>query len=174
MSTTAEMAEKTRKQLIDKYILNADYSDVETQANGINHLAFITDKVHETIDFYTKVVGLKLLRVRPLDGHPESTMIFFDMGRDELLAFLLLADVHDKSTFGTGGVSHFALSITDEQFSGFKARAEARGIKYRTITHEILKSISAVDPNGLEVELSVWNMNPEDMSQKKELTHPTR
>lgn len=173
MPITTEMAEQARKQLIEKYILNPDYSDIKTQANGVNHLAFITNKVDETIEFYTKIVGLKLLRIRPLDGHPESTMIFFDMGGNELLAFLHLADVHNDSTVGFGGVSHFALSITDEQFDGFKTRAEDHGIKYRTITHEILKSISAVDPNGLEVELSVWNMNPDDMSQKKELGHAT-
>src|SRR6185312_6042208 len=149
MSVTSETAKKERERLIGKYILAAEYSDVDTQANGINHLAFITNKVDETIEFYTKIVGLKLLRVRPLDGDERSTMIFFDLGRDELLAFLHLADVNKQSTVGVGGVSHFAITITDDQYKGFKSRAEAHGIRYRTIEHEILKSISAVDPNGL-------------------------
>lgn len=173
MPITSKEADQSRTRLIKKYIQSPEYSDIETQANGINHLAFITNKIDETIEFYTKIVGLKLLRVRPLDGDSRSTMIFFDLGRNELLAFLHLADVHKQSTVGFGGVSHFAVTITNEQFKGFKDRAEANGVRYRTIAHEILTSISAVDPNGLEVELSVWNMNPDDMSQKRELTKAT-
>ncbi|WP_136161301.1 VOC family protein [Sphingomonas flavalba] len=169
MPVTAEEAERNRERLIEKYIKSAEYSDIETQAAGINHIAFVTDRIEETIDFYTKVVGLKLLRIRPLDHEPQSTMIFFDLGRNELLAFLCLADTKDKAAKGVGGIHHFAVTITHEQYEGFRQRAEARGIPYNTIAHEILTSISALDPNGIEVELSVWNMNPDDMSQKKEL-----
>lgn len=169
MSITAEEAGKTRERLIQQYIDNGEYSGIETQADGINHLAFATDKIDETINFYTKIVGLKLLRIRPLDNDPRSTMIFFDLGRNELLVFLCLADVHARSKLGVGGVHHFAVTISHEQYKGFKSRAEANGIAFNTISHEILTSISAVDPNGLEVELSVWNMDPNDMSQRKEL-----
>lgn len=50
--------------------------------------------------------------------------------------------------------------------TGFERRAKENGIEYKTISHEILDSISALDPNGLEVELSVWNIDPQDMLQK--------
>jgi catechol 2,3-dioxygenase-like lactoylglutathione lyase family enzyme len=169
MSITAEEAGKIRDRLVEKYIRNEEYSNIETQADGINHLAFATDKIDETIDFYTKIVGLKLLRIRPLDNDPRSTMIFFDLGRSELLVFLCLADVHKRSELGIGGVHHFAVTISQEQYNGFKSRAQKHGIAVNTISHEILTSISAIDPNGLEVELSVWNMDPNDMSQNKQL-----
>jgi catechol 2,3-dioxygenase-like lactoylglutathione lyase family enzyme len=171
MPITAEEAGKDRDRLIEKYINNDEYSNIETQADGLNHLAFATDKIDETINFYTKIVGLKLLRIRPLDNDPRSTMIFFDLGRGELLVFLRLADVHTRSALGVGGVHHFAVTITHEQFNGFKKRAQENGIAFNSISHEILTSISAVDPNGVEVELSVWNMDPNDMSQNKELKH---
>ena len=165
----AESAAAERQNLIDRYVKNPKYSDIATQASGINHIAFVTKDIEATIEFYVNIVGLKLLRIRPLDHAPESTMVFFDLGQEEVLAFLKLADVDSTSQLGIGGVHHFALNITHEQYEGFRARAEAAGIPYNTIKHEILTSISALDPNGLEVELSVWNIRPEEMAQNKEV-----
>jgi catechol 2,3-dioxygenase-like lactoylglutathione lyase family enzyme len=155
-----------RDRLIEKYVRSERYSGFESQANGLNHLAFAARDLDETIEFYTQVVGLKLLRVRPLDGDPASTMVFFDMGRGEFLAFLKLHDVKQPAARGTGGIHHFALTVDRQQYRNFKDRAEERGIKYQTISHEILDSISALDPNGVEVELSVWNIDPKDMQQE--------
>jgi len=170
MSVTAEQAQANRERLIATYVANPEYSAVETRADGLNHLAFMTRDPDATIDFYTKIVGLKLLRIRPLDGDPRSTMIFFDIGRGELLAFLHIADVVEGARPGVGGIHHFALTIDKEQYAQFQSRADARGLAYRTISHEILTSISAYDPNGIEVELSVWNIDPREMSQREEAT----
>ena len=159
-------AEKEREQLIRKYIRNSRYTGFETQADGNNHLAFIANDLDKTIEFYTQVVGLKLLRVRPLDGDSNSTMLFFDLGRGEFLAFLRLQDVSQPVAAGVGGVHHFSLNVSREQYNGFERRAKENGIECKTISHEILDSISALDPNGLEVELSVWNIDPQEMLQK--------
>lgn len=166
MSENKGSAAAEREHLINKYVKDARYSGFASQASGMNHLAFIAQDLEATIDFYTQVVGLKLLRVRPLDGDPESTMVFFDMGRDEFLAFLKLCDTSQPVVRGVGGIHHFALTVDREQYKSFKNRAEARGIECNTISHEILDSISALDPNGVEVELSVWNIDPKDMQQK--------
>lgn len=159
-------AEMERDRLIETYVRNERYSGVETRADGLNHLAFVAGDLDATIDFYTQVVGLKLLRVRPLDGDPKSTMVFFDMGRGEFLAFLRIDGIDDGHAAGIGGVNHFALTINRSQYEEFERRVKERGIEYRTISHEILDSISALDPNGVEVELSVWNIDPEEMLQK--------
>jgi hypothetical protein len=58
------------------------------------------------------------------------------------------------------------LNVSREQYNGFERRAKENGIECKTISHEILDSISAIDPNGLEVELSVWNIDPQEMLQK--------
>lgn len=163
---TAANAEQERAQLIEKYIRNESYTGIETQADGLNHLAFVARDLDATIEFYTQIVGLKLLRVRTLDNDPTSTMVFFDLGKGEVLAFLRISNLTRRVTMGTGGVHHFALTINRKQYEGFKSRVEQAGIKYKTISHEILDSISALDPNGVEVELSVWNIDPKDMAQK--------
>lgn len=166
MEDKAATAAAERDRLIEKYVRSESYSGFESEADGLNHLAFAAKDLDETIEFYTQVVGLKLLRVRPLDGDPASTMVFFDMGRGEFLAFLKLHDVKRPATPGTGGIHHFALTVDRQQYRNFKERAEESGIKYQTISHEILDSISALDPNGVEVELSVWNIDPKDMQQE--------
>lgn len=166
MSGSTDSAAAERERLIGRYVRDQRYSGFESQASGLNHLAFIAKDLDATIDFYTQLVGLKLLRVRPLDGDPKSTMVFFDMGRGEFLAFLKLHDVSKSVVRGIGGVHHFALTVDREQYRAFQTRAEARGIKCNTISHEILDSISALDPNGVEVELSVWNIDPKDMQQR--------
>jgi glyoxylase I family protein len=165
MTGRAESAAAEREYLIEKYVRDSRYSGFESQADGLNHLAFVAHDLDATIDFYTQVVGLKLLRVRPLDGDPDSTMVFFDLGRGEFLAFLKLNGVTESVVRGVGGVHHFALTVDRDQYHNFKSRAEARGIKCNTISHEILDSISALDPNGVEVELSVWNIDPKEMQQ---------
>ena len=165
MSDQVKDAEVQRERLIQTYINNEEYSGIETPADGVNHIAFIVSNLEETIEFYSKIVGLKLLRVRTMDGDPASTQVFFDMGRGELLAFLKLSRFKENVDMGVGGVHHFALTVNREQYQGFKSRCEQADIEYKTISHEILDSISCIDPSGLEVELSVWNIDPKQVSQ---------
>ena len=165
MSNEIREAELQRERLIEKYINNASYTGVDSQADGVNHIAFVAKNLEKTIEFYSQIVGLKLLRVRTMDGDPASTQVFFDMGRGEMLAFLKLSSFSEKVQMGTGGVHHFALTVNRDQYAAFEHRLKESGRQYNTISHEILDSISTIDPNGLEVELSVWNIDPKQVSQ---------
>lgn len=163
MSLTVEQAEKERADLIERYIQSGKYTEQESEADGVNHLAFIAEDLDETIDFYSRIVKLKLLRVRTMDGDPTSTQVFFDMGRGELLAFLRLSNVEKAAEIGRGGFHHFALTITRDQYDAVKARLDEEAVPYTTISHEILDTITTTDPNGITLELSVWNIDPKDM-----------
>jgi catechol 2,3-dioxygenase-like lactoylglutathione lyase family enzyme len=159
VSYTLEEAEKERQNLIARYIKNKDYIGFESEADGVNHLAFITNELESTIEFYTKVIRLKLLLVRAMDGDPQSTQVFFDMGRGELLAFLRLNNIQNRAIIGVGGFHHFALTITRDQYEEAKKRLDERKVPYTTISHEILDTITLTDPNGITIELSVWNID---------------
>ena len=95
MAVTLKEAEAERSRLIEQFIKKsaAKYGGFESAAGGVNHLAFLTNKLEETIEFYTQIIRLKLLRVRVDDGDARSTQVFFDMGRGELLAFLKVYNV---------------------------------------------------------------------------------
>lgn len=163
MAYTVEEAEKEREDLIARFVKDDKYTGFESEADGVNHLAFITEDLEGTIEFYTQVIRLKMLRVRAMDNDPQSTQVFFDMGRGELLAFLRLSEVDDKARVGIGGYHHGALTITREQYDAAKKRLDERGIEYTTISHEILDTITLTDPNGITLELSVWNVDPKDV-----------
>jgi len=162
MAVTLQQAETERNRLIEKYIVGSaeKYGGFESAAGGVNHLAFLTDKLDETIEFYTQVVRLKLLRVRVDDGDARSTQVFFDMGRGELLAFLKVYNVETANQMGLGGFHHFALTVDDAQYDAVKKRLDDGQIPYTTIKHEILTTITTHDPNGITLELSKWNIDP--------------
>jgi len=162
-SYTVEEAEKEREQLISTYIEDDLYTGFESEADGVNHMAFVTEDVESTIEFYTQVIRLKLLRIRTMDGDPQSTQVFFDMGRGELLAFLRLNDAGDHLQADAGPFHHAALTVTREQYDGLIERLDERSIPYTTISHEILDTITLTDPDGILLELSVWNIDPKDV-----------
>ncbi len=163
MSLTDAQAHAERESLVERYIRKPAYTGFESEAAGVNHLAFISTDLDKTIEFYTQVIRLKMLRVRAHDEDPRSTQVFFDMGRGELLAFLRVNDMKEKARLGLGGFHHAALTVTREQYEAAKKRLDERGIKYSTISHEILDTITLTDPNGITLELSVWNVDPKDV-----------
>ena len=160
---TVQEAEEERRNLISSYIENANYTGFESEADGVNHMAFVTRDVESTIEFYTQVIRLKLLRVRTMDGDPQSTQVFFDMGRGELLAFLRLNDVGDGRQTDAGPFHHAALTVSREQYEGLIDRLDRRRITHTTISHEILDTVTLTDPNGILLELSVWNIDPTEV-----------
>ncbi|MGH9323893.1 MAG: hypothetical protein ACRD3V_28915, partial [Vicinamibacteria bacterium] len=61
------------------------------------------------------------------------------------------------------GYHHAALTVTRPQYEAAKSRLDERKIDYTTISHEILDTITLTDPNGITLELSVWNVDPKDV-----------
>ena len=163
MGLTETQAQAERESLVERFIKKPAYTGFESEASGVNHLAFISADLEKTIEFYTQVIRLKMLRVRAHDADPCSTQVFFDMGRGELLAFLRVNDMEEKARVGLGGFHHAALTVSREQYESARERLEARGIHYTTISHEILDTITLTDPNGITLELSVWNVDPKDV-----------
>jgi hypothetical protein len=62
-----------------------------------------------------------------------------------------------------GPFHHAALTVSRDQYEGLINRLEERDITYTTISHEILDTITLTDPNGILLELSVWNIDPKDV-----------
>jgi catechol 2,3-dioxygenase-like lactoylglutathione lyase family enzyme len=165
MAITLKQATEERTRLIDHFIKGSakKYGGFESAAGGVNHIAFLTDKLEETIEFYTQVIRLKLLRVRVDDGDARSTQVFFDMGRGELLAFLKVYNVTKANRMGLGGFHHYALTVDGRQYTAVKKRLDERKIPYTTIKHEILTTMTTHDPNGIVLELSKWNIDPKNV-----------
>jgi glyoxylase I family protein len=104
---------------------------------GIDHLAFVTDDLPGTMDFYTRIVGMRLVHVRrvPFErdrGQPPYDNLrhyFFDMGNDSLLAFFEYPKGLARSNRDLpGGMQHVAFHVPMERFDAVVERVRSHGV----------------------------------------------
>jgi catechol 2,3-dioxygenase-like lactoylglutathione lyase family enzyme len=75
------------------------------ELRGINHLALVCSDMARTVDFYTNVLGIPLIKTLDLPGGM-GQHFFFDIGNGNLLAFFWFPDAPVDS-----GVTHPARRI---------------------------------------------------------------
>lgn len=138
---------------------------------GIDHLAFVTDDLPSTMDFYTRVLQMQLVHVRrvPFErdrGQPPYDNLrhyFFNMGHDQLLAFFEYPPgLERQDRDRPGGMQHVAFHVTPEKFDALIDHVKACGVN--VIGPMALGgrfwSAYFYDPNGIRLELAT-NRLPE-------------
>ncbi|HET6970931.1 MAG TPA: VOC family protein, partial [Phenylobacterium sp.] len=110
------------------------------QTKGINHLALVCRDMAETVDFYTRALGMPLVKTVALpDG---GQHFFFDCGGGSLLAFFWwpdsppaapgIASVESfpaKPKSAVGSMNHVAFDLPEEELEASIARLEAGGVQ---------------------------------------------
>lgn len=132
---------------------------------GIDHLAFVTDDLPITMEFYTRVLQMQLVHVRrvPFEqdrGQPPYDNLrhyFFDMGHDQLLAFFEYPKGLEKQDRDKpGGMQHVAFHVTPEKFDTLVEHV--RSCNVNVIGPVALGgrfwSAYFYDPNGIRLELA--------------------
>jgi lactoylglutathione lyase len=118
------------------------------------HTSIFVNDMQESIDFYTKKLGLKLLE-GPLHYPGNADMAF--VGNDWNAYIELVYDLEDHPPYEVGNrYEHLALEI-DGKLEPFIAQLREQGVK---IVKDVKKSPSGAgalafveDPNGIPVEL---------------------
>lgn len=140
---------------------------------GIHHLVFTTDDMKVTIDFYTEVLGMKLVHAMKVPpglgtgatnrGNPPFENIrhyFFDMGNDSLLGFFEIPKGQKPRSDrdAVGGMQHVSFVIRPQAaFDALLERLRARGIEYRGPSKMVSGpgfSVYFYDPHGIRLEAS--------------------
>lgn len=132
---------------------------------GIDHLAFVTDDLPATMDFYTRVLGMQLVHVRrvPFErdrGQPPYDNLrhyFFSMGNDSLLAFFEFPKGLAKQNRDLpGGMQHVAFHVAPERFDTMVDRVKACGVDVIGPVPLGGRFWSAYfyDPNGIRLEIA--------------------
>ena len=141
------------------------------KVKSLHHVAYRCRDAQETVDFYTKVLGVDYLmavaeNLNPTTGEDTPYMhIFFAMDDGSCIAFFELPDspdmALDKNT--PAWVQHLALNVESEEvLLAEKERIESLGIEVLGPTdHTICKSIYFFDPNGHRLELTFNTTTPE-------------
>ena len=145
---------------------------------GFSHLGLSTLDLDKTREFYENVLGFKAVRcdiIKVKEGG-RIRHIFFDTGRDQLIAFMeargvpgVPADYDAGITRGLGVPSafyHFAFEAGSEA-GLLEKRNEliAKGVEVTDVVdHDWAQSIYFKDPNGIQLEYCYFsrNLNADD------------
>jgi catechol 2,3-dioxygenase-like lactoylglutathione lyase family enzyme len=137
------------------------------RSKSLHHVAYATRDPEATYEFYSKKLGMRLLRTENhLQGEGHFRHFFFDMGHGECLAFFSVSNVGEEADFrtpiSTGNglpiwVNHLAFALDDlEELEVMKKRLQSHGVEHmHEIDHGWCHSLYTVDPNGIMVEFCV-------------------
>ena len=134
---------------------------------GVHHVAYTTRDPEATCEFYSRKLGMRLLRTenhRQGDGYFRH--FFFDAGGGEAIAFFVLEGVGEQPDYRTEistglglppWANHIAFRLdTLEELEAMAKRMHEQGIEdVLRIDHGWCTSIYTLDPNGILVEFCV-------------------
>jgi catechol 2,3-dioxygenase-like lactoylglutathione lyase family enzyme len=151
------------------------------RTNGVNHLALVCRDMAETVEFYTRVLEMPLVKTVALpDG---GQHFFFDCGGGNLLAFFWwenapaaapgIASVEDfpaKPMSAVGSMNHVAFTVDEAELAPAVERLKAAGVPVlpAVVNHDdspmgvarenhpgvFVRSVYFRDPNGIMLEFA--------------------
>lgn len=136
--------------------------------NGVNHLAFATGNMDETIRYWRDLLGMRLVAGL---GQPGYRHYFFELSKSDLVAFFEWDGVkpipkkdHGAPVRGPWGFDHVSFGVeTQDDLWALKDTIGAAGFWVSdVIDHGFIYSIYSFDPNGIPVEFS-WNKTGVDV-----------
>lgn len=129
------------------------------KTGGINHPAFVGRDYDETVHFYTKILGMRLVLEQPNLDDAESTHLFFEAGPGQFVAYFVPrhgSRPEVPARRGVGSLLHLALNL-ESPMEDAMAALDAAGVHYRgPIDRGYERSIYFRDPNGAVIELLTW------------------
>ena len=157
----------------------------EFELRGINHLALVCRDMKRTVDFYSNVLGMPLVKTIELP-FGMGQHFFFDVGNGDCLAFFWFPDAPEPApgvasprTLPSGGelttaiasMNHVAFDVPADKIESYLERLRSKGIEAADIMnhddtelgvsqemHEgtFVRSIYFFDPDGILLEFAAW------------------
>ena len=133
---------------------------------GFSHIGLSTLDLDKTREFYEGILGFKPVRcdtIKVKEGG-QIRHIFFDTGRDQLLAFMEARGVPGVPKEYDAGINrglgvpsafyHFAFEVGSEPgLEQKRTELLGKGVKVsEVVDHDWAKSIYFKDPNGMQLE----------------------
>ena len=135
------------------------------EIKGIDHVAINVRDINKSLDFYTKVVGLKITE---REASKPGIEVFLDCGPRSLLGIIQAKDTQDVHLFKEEGLgaNHFSFQVHAKDFDPMIKRLEANQAAIGFAKKRPKSwSLYFFDIDGNKVEVTAWpledNMPPE-------------
>ena len=124
-------------------MIKPDNPNSEFELGGINHVALVCSDMERTVDFYSNVLGMPLIKSLDLPGGM-GQHFFFDAGNGDCVAFFWFADAPDRvpgisspeAIPGIGDIvsavstmNHLAFHVPAEKFDEYRQRLKDKGVR---------------------------------------------
>lgn len=160
-------------------------TNTEFELGGINHVALVCSDMARTVDFYSNILGMPLIKALDLPGG-QGQHFFFDAGNGDCVAFFWFADAPDRVpglsspvaipgigdiTSAVSTMNHLAFHVPAERFDAYRQRLKDKGVRVGPVlNHDDSETqVSAVvhpgvyvrsfyfqDPDGITLEFACW------------------
>jgi catechol 2,3-dioxygenase-like lactoylglutathione lyase family enzyme len=160
-------------------------ADTGFELRGINHLALVCRDMQRTVDFYTTVLGMPLIKTIELPAGM-GQHFFFDCGGGDALAFFWFPDAPpaapgvsaptgrpDQGSLisAIGSMNHVAFAVPADRIDEYRSRLVAAGVDCTEVANHddsewgiadeqhpgvFVRSVYFQDPDGILLELACW------------------
>jgi catechol 2,3-dioxygenase-like lactoylglutathione lyase family enzyme len=156
------------------------------RTRGINHIALVCKDMARTVDFYTNVLGMPLVKTIELPNGA-GQHFFFDCGGGATVAFFTFPDAPDPVTgnaqpeglpdrasllTANGSMNHLAFMVDPDEIEDFRQRLIDHGLDVTDVwNHDdsewglartkddpgvFVRSVYFRDPDGILLEFAAW------------------
>jgi glyoxalase family protein len=134
---------------------------------GLHHISLVSSNAQRTVDFYTQLLGLRLVKQTINFDDPSSYHLYFgnELGSPGSAITYFEWPGAAKGHPGIGGTHHFALTVNDEtSLLKWKRRLTDAGLRVDgPLDRHYFKSIYFRDPDGVIIEIATrgpgWTMD---------------
>jgi len=125
---------------------------------GLHHITLVTANAQITVDFYTRLLGLRMIKQTVNFDNPTSYHIYFgdETGSPGSAVTYFEWPSAPRGGWGIGGTHHFALSVRDgDSLLKWKRRLTDHGLKVDgPFDRHYFRSIYFRDPDGQIIEIA--------------------
>jgi catechol 2,3-dioxygenase-like lactoylglutathione lyase family enzyme len=150
---------------------------------GINHLALVCKDMARTVEFYSGVLGMPLIKTIDLP-RGMGQHFFFDVGNGDSIAFFWFADAPEAQPgvasaakgplpgpSAHGSMNHVAINVPAGRIDEYYDKLVAKGVQCsKVVSHDdspmqasleitpttFVRSIYFYDPDGIALEFAAW------------------
>ncbi|OMC17490.1 glyoxalase [Mycolicibacter heraklionensis] len=159
--------------------------NTEFEISGINHVAMVCADMERTVDFYSNILGMPLIKSLDLPAGI-GQHFFFDAGNGDCVAFFWFRDAPDgvpgisapahipgigEITSAVSSLNHLAFHVPADKFDAYRQKLKEKGVRVGPILNHdesewqasptlhpgvYVRSFYFQDPDGITLEFACW------------------